>query len=96
MRQAIYDAHCHVCDKLSGAERSVVNGTSPEDWQSVIKQCNKSHKLIPAIGLHPLCVKEGYDNWKNHFKKFIKYARVVGEIGIEKEVTKITWKRKKK
>ena len=83
MQQALCDAHCHPCDKLSKTNLSVVNGTSPSDWESVLKLARSSHKVIPAIGLHPWRVNEVTENWQAQFLDALSHAHVVGEIGLD-------------
>ena len=83
MQQALCDAHCHPCDKLSKTNLSVVNGTSPSNWETVIKLARSSHKIIPAIGLHPWQVNEVADNWQAQFLDTLSHVQVIGEIGLD-------------
>ena len=83
MKLALCDAHCHPCDNLSKTTLSVVNGTSPSDWKTVVKLSKSSHKVIPAIGLHPWRVNDVVDNWQAQFLDALPHAQVIGEIGLD-------------
>ena len=83
MQLALCDAHCHPFDNLSKTNLSVVNGTSPSDWETVVKLSKNSHKVIPAIGLHPWQVNDIADNWQAQFLDVLPHAHVIGEIGLD-------------
>ena len=87
MQQALFDAHCHPCGRLSKANLSVVNGTSPSDWTTVVELAKNSSKVIPAIGLHPWRVNEVADNWQALFLDALPHARVIGEIGLDQWIS---------
>ncbi|MGC6423453.1 MAG: TatD family hydrolase [Lentimonas sp.] len=98
MSAPLYDAHCHLADgrllpfreevgaslKRIGCELSVVNGTSPEDWQAVVDYTTNNPSALPAIGLHPWKVNDAPDNWKDGFLQHLdKGVSIIGEIGLD-------------
>lgn len=87
MQGTLFDAHCHPCGRLSKANLSVVNGTSPKDWTAVVELAKNSHKVIPAIGLHPWRVNEVADNWQSQFLDALPHAKVIGEIGLDRWIS---------
>ncbi len=84
MQGTLFDAHCHPYGRLSKANLSVVNGTSPKDWTEVVELAKNSQKVIPAIGLHPWRVNEVADNWQSQFLDALPHAQVIGEIGLDR------------
>ena len=84
MQRTLFDSHCHPCDRLSKANLSVVNGTSPKDWTAVVELAKNSHRVIPAIGLHPWRVNKVADNWQSQFLDALPHAQVIGEIGLDR------------
>lgn len=86
MPYARYDAHRHVTHDAGAAEKSVVNGTSPDDWAAVITLAKSSPAVIPAIGLHPWRVNEAPDNWQAQFLNALPNARAIGEIGLDHRI----------
>ena len=87
MQGTLFDAHCHPCGRLSKANLSVVNGSSPKDWTEVVELAKNSHKVIPAIGLHPWRVNEVADNWQSQFLDALPHAQVIGEIGLDRWIS---------
>ena len=87
MQGTLFDSHCHPCDRLSKANLSVVNGTSPKDWTAVVELAKNSHRVIPAIGLHPWRVNEVADNWQSQFLDALPHAQVIGEIGLDRWIS---------
>lgn len=84
MPYARYDAHRHTSDGLGAAEKSVVNGTSPDDWADVISKAEKYSQAIAAIGLHPRKVNEAPGDWQARFLELIDRVQAVGEIGLDR------------
>ncbi len=98
MHPPLYDAHCHLADSRLEPEQqeiiaqlkrihcacSVVNGTSPADWDAVLAYAQKHSFVRPAIGLHPWKVNNAPANWQTCFLQAIERgAKVVGEIGLD-------------
>lgn len=94
----IFDAHCHLTDlqeygsaiseaKAKGVERFISCGTSPKDWQRVLKLSEQFGDIItPAIGLHPwdmLDVDAQNFELLEHLIKTNPNA-IIGEIGFDK------------
>jgi TatD DNase family protein len=81
-----FDAHCHLPGGQNVAQRSVINGTSQEDWLKCIAAAEKDPDLIPAIGLHPWRINDAPKDWQAQFLDLIERAGVVGEIGLDQWV----------
>jgi TatD DNase family protein len=80
------DAHYHPGGKETFKGHAVLNGTSPEDWQEVLRLAEKSPRTIPAIGLHPWNVRDASKNWQEAFLQALDQdARAVGEIGLDRQ-----------
>lgn len=78
---SFHDAHCH---RPTGAGiPSVVNGTSPSDWPTVLELANQDASVLPAIGLHPWKVKDAPSDWQTQFLQALPKARAIGEIGLD-------------
>jgi TatD DNase family protein len=107
------DAHCHlqfpvIRDRIGdwmhrarseGLGKFVVNGTCPEDWESVI-QLGKEYpeQIIPAIGLHPWKVKLQKDHgWKEKFVQLLDSHPhlAVGEIGLDRWIKQAAFAQQK-
>lgn len=99
MSTSLYDAHCHLADarlapfasmvqaslEAIGCEYSVVNGTSPADWQAVLDYTKANPSTLPAIGLHPWQVNTAPSNWQVSFLQALDNGvRIIGEIGLDK------------
>ena len=96
----LYNAHAHLPDykdqKLqllnSAAQNScdtgytIINGTLPADWATVIEFTQKCSRALPAIGLHPQNVKEAPEDWKETFLQFLNDNPIcsIGEIGLDR------------
>ena len=96
----LYDAHSHLPDagssdclttdlvnlKSIDLRYSVINGTSPTDWTTVLDFAKKNSQLLPAIGLHPQKVQSAPRNWKDVFLKILDSYSVcaIGEIGLDR------------
>ena len=98
MKAPLYDAHCHLADTRLLAyreqicvslndircEQSVINGTSPYDWQAVIDYAAQYPGALPAIGLHPWQVNGVRSDWKDRFLKYVDQGvSIIGEIGLD-------------
>lgn len=98
MPVGLYDAHNHLATSALrpqlkdiqatlteiGLRKSVVNGTSPEDWQDVLALSQRDPSVLPAIGLHPWKVNHAPDDWQSSFlHAFDNGAKVVGEVGLD-------------
>lgn len=98
MPSPLYDAHCHLADarlapyakvvqsslEAIDCKYSIVNGTSPADWQAVIDYTKVSPDTLPAIGLHPWQVKTAPRNWQESFLQALDTdVRIIGEIGLD-------------
>ncbi|MGJ8638775.1 MAG: TatD family hydrolase [Opitutaceae bacterium] len=94
----LYDAHCHLADlrlrreleSIQGELRaihcraSIVNGTSPADWQQVLDHCALNPNALPAIGLHPWQVNTAPKDWQTQFLQALDGGvQIVGEIGLD-------------
>mgnify|MGYP000853315794 CR=1 FL=1 len=101
MHEPLYDAHCHLADARLAQEiqsiesaldsihcqGSIVNGTSPRDWQQVLDYCQDNPRALPAIGLHPWQVTTAPGNWQQAFLHALdKGVRSIGEIGLDQWV----------
>jgi TatD DNase family protein len=101
MPAPLYDAHCHLADerfdphqhtihedlKRINCRVSVVNGTSPADWQAVLDYAEAHTNTLPAIGLHPWQVTSAPSDWQLHFLRALdEGVRMVGEIGLDQWV----------
>jgi TatD DNase family protein len=97
----LYDAHNHLQDerlaphleeilKCLGQEqiqRFVVNGSSEEDWEDVLKLARRIPEVIPSFGYHPWYVKERAPNWLPTLRAYLeKMPAAVGEIGLDRWV----------
>ncbi|MGJ8653484.1 MAG: TatD family hydrolase, partial [Opitutaceae bacterium] len=98
MPRSLYDAHCHLADarlapfthsvqsslEAIGCKYSVVNGTSPADWQAVLDYAKTHSNTLPAIGLHPWQVNTAPGNWQVSFLEALNQGvRIIGEIGLD-------------
>jgi TatD DNase family protein len=94
----LYDAHAHYAapsllqhwEQVSAGLQqidlryAVVNGTSPNDWPTVLQLAAQEPRIIPAIGLHPWRVNTAPANWQDRFLAALRRgAQVIGEIGLD-------------
>jgi TatD DNase family protein len=92
------DAHNHLHDRRFGTMReelleecfsrgvsfSVVNGTSPDDWPSVLELAKRSHRIIPSFGVHPWYINDIPSDWTESLLACLDSTpSAVGEIGID-------------
>lgn len=83
------DAHCHLGSKLTFEGRTILNGTSPEDWSKVIDFAANRPTILPAIGLHPWQVRDAPPDWQEQFLAGLDAgACAVGEIGLDRHFAK--------
>ncbi len=94
----LFDAHCHLTEleeygkaiieaQELGINRFIVNGTSPKDWQRVLKLSEQfGDKIIPAVGLHPWDILDVDAQNFDLLEHLIKTNRnaVIGEIGFDR------------
>ena len=95
------DAHLHLQDSRLGDARVeilaeiqklginklVVNGTSPEDWNSVQQLHQQYPKLIiPSYGLHPWNTPYPHEGWKELLETLITEnpSAGIGECGLDR------------
>ncbi|NQY32650.1 MAG: TatD family hydrolase [Coraliomargarita sp.] len=98
MPASLYDAHIHLAnsslleafgevDRLYaeiGVRKVVCNGTSPDDWDTVLNLASKDPRIIPAIGLHPWKVNDAPENWQKQFLSALDQgAQAIGEVGLD-------------
>jgi TatD DNase family protein len=92
------DAHLHLQDLrfqnvemiiaemiLTGVQRCVVNGTSPEDWDRVSALAAEYPTfIIPSYGLHPWKIPCEHD-WKPLLVDYLEKAQIpcIGECGLD-------------
>jgi TatD DNase family protein len=92
------DAHNHLADKrlagardelvrqclAQGVRASVVNGASPDDWQTVLDLARSSSIIVPSFGVHPWYIQNLPTNWKERLISFLDaIPSAVGEVGID-------------
>lgn len=95
------DAHLHLQDarlagnieqiidaaRQAGVTRMVVNGTCPEDWDSVTALYQQHPDLIiPSYGLHPWKTPAKDDSWKNELEHLVEAnpTACIGECGLDR------------
>jgi TatD DNase family protein len=67
-----------------GVSCSVVNGTSPADWQSVLDLANRSQRILPSFGVHPWFINDLPLTWRENLISFLDtIPSAIGEIGID-------------
>lgn len=80
------DAHTHI-NAPKTAEKRIINGTSPEDWESLALLAEQyPDKVVPAFGLHPWYIRDVPADWLDILHDLlIKFPHaLVGEIGLDK------------
>lgn len=95
----LYDAHNHLQDerfdgrqpdllaaaKAEGVEAMVVNGSSPGDWDRVLKLASLDPAVIPSLGVHPWYHHELPRDWREQLEAHLRKGRAaVGEIGLDR------------
>lgn len=89
----MFDAHNHLQDvrlrqtklddlSIAGA---VVNGTSEQDWPTVLELAEKHRWIVPSLGLHPWFVNGRSSDWKNALVLGLDSRPcAIGEIGLDR------------
>jgi TatD DNase family protein len=69
-----------------GITRLVVNGTHPDDWESVASLAARVPEVIPCYGLHPWKVGTEPGNWLGELGERLRAdpRAGVGEIGLDR------------
>jgi len=95
----LIDSHCHLdfeqfdidrekilshCQEL-GVLDIIIPGVAENTWDRLIKLCNQSHNLHPALGMHPLFMHEHQAKHLIQLKKYALNDQVIaiGEIGLD-------------
>lgn len=97
---ALHDAHNHLHEsrldevrhaaldilRERGLRRMVVNGTSPDDWESVRQLADEVPEVLPSFGVHPWHANASLaDDWETQLlAQLDRRAAVVGEIGLDR------------
>lgn len=80
---AAVDTLVHECARI-GVVASVVNGTSPSDWDRVIHLAARHRWLVPSLGVHPWYIQDLPHDWYERLRGLLETTRAgVGEIGID-------------
>jgi TatD DNase family protein len=98
-KDGLYDAHVHLQaypkailgsvmrrSRSAGVVRFKCCGTSPDDWDEVLRISNTEEGVEPSIGLHPWFVDEvGDDNWFEKLEEKLEENSEagIGEIGLD-------------
>ncbi|HBD93024.1 MAG: hypothetical protein A2015_00950 [Spirochaetes bacterium GWF1_31_7] len=95
------DAHCHLHDKRYSPDNETVIiqaidegvilfgncGTTPSDWNAVIRLSAQFKQVIPFCGVHPWYIDDAGDNWEAILCDIVKmYPCGIGEIGLDRGV----------
>lgn len=97
----LFDAHNHLHDKRLkpylqqiidgfyeiGVKKCVVNGTHPDDWDSVLELHQSYPEIIqPALGIHPWRVADRPSDWETKLENYFRIHPYicVGECGLDK------------
>lgn len=95
----LVDSHCHLdfqlfdidradilahCQQL-GVNNIVIPGVTADNWQRLLKICDQSEILHPALGLHPLFMNEHTTEHLADLKRLIAAVEpvAIGEIGLD-------------
>jgi TatD DNase family protein len=95
----LVDSHCHLdfqlfdvdradilahCQKI-GVNDIVIPGVTADKWERLLKICNQSELLHPALGLHPLFMDHHTAEHLLDLKKLIAAVKpiAIGEIGLD-------------
>jgi len=95
----LFDTHCHLdlpafdqdrTDVLSfarnaGVRHLLVPATERKGWQSLLDFCVRDTCLYPALGLHPVLLKEHQDDDIDILETLVQQQRpvAIGEIGLD-------------
>ncbi|GBG25798.1 Regulator of G-protein signaling 10 [Hondaea fermentalgiana] len=99
LRLGLEDAHTHLFEaaidnaakgpfrQLSRdiASSEVLNGTAPDDWDTVIEAASMYDSVHGGIGVHPWRVHEFQDAWLDHLEQLLLCHKTlhVGEVGLD-------------
>lgn len=95
----LIDTHCHLnfsqfdhdrekilkhCQDM-GVKDIIIPGVKAEDWHQLIKVCDQSMLLHPALGLHPLFLASHKPEHILQLKELITHNKIIaiGEIGLD-------------
>jgi TatD DNase family protein len=71
----------------AGVKGMLCNGTSPDDWGSVLALAEGHKGIVPCFGLHPWFVGKARAGWLELVEDFLTRASsCVGEIGLDRAV----------
>jgi TatD DNase family protein len=92
-----YDAHNHWQDphleklplaatlQLHQIAGVVINGTSVNDWDEVLRLASSCKRVVPSIGLHPWQLLSAPAAWETTLENFVRKEQVaLGEIGLDR------------
>ncbi len=95
----LVDTHCHLdvvdfdidrSDVLkrcrhSGINKIIVPAIQSESWSNLLNLCNTEVGLYPALGLHPVFLKQHHPEDLNNLDNLLEKVRpiAVGEIGLD-------------
>ncbi len=94
----LLDAHVHLQDESFGDDLDEVlcraaeagvryllcNGSSEEDWPSVLDLSQRYPAIIPSLGLHPWYMAQRSDRWLATLENLVRSVPCgVGEIGLD-------------
>jgi TatD DNase family protein len=95
----IIDTHCHLDFEIFDADREqilqdardvgligiVVPGTHQQGWENLLSVCATHDALYPAIGLHPMFLKQHKESDLGLLEQTIEQTRpiAIGEIGLD-------------
>ena len=95
----LVDSHLHLTDyepgtdigalleqaAAAGVSHLVCNGTSEEDWSTVLELAQAHSQVIPCLGLHPWFVTRRSENWSAILEEYIHRVPCgIGEIGLDR------------
>lgn len=79
----LQDEVARECER-AGVIASVVNGTSPDDWDSVTELAQRYSWILPSYGAHPWYIDRLRDGWFEELKtRLCSRPSAIGEIGID-------------
>ena len=95
----IIDTHCHldVADfdsdrnevldscRTKGISKIIVPAIEAKTWSNVLELCEKEKGLYPALGLHPVFIKQHQPDDINKLEKILEETTpvAIGEIGLD-------------
>ena len=95
----LIDTHCHIDSSefnddrehilmsafKRNVEKIIVPAIAKNRWQRLLSICNNSHRLYPALGLHPVFMAQHDASDLDELEQLLKKPAVVavGEIGLD-------------